>query len=598
MKLKEQETVNPLDNLETVSTRINSLVNVCPFDLEAFYKQNKGLVKKYLRKNTLNLDVGDFEDVPDDWYYKNQEGILRHGIKNKPYSTLQQLDWIKCGLDVAYLAKKYVKIISIDDGLIPFSLYDFQEELLHLYQTNRFIVSMQCRQSGKTQTTATYIMWFIMFHEAKTSAILANKADQAQEILSRIQLSYESLPLFLQPGVRVYNKRKVELGNHSAVFSAASSSGSIRGKSISLLYIDEAAFIPNDMEFYESTYPTIASGKESQVIITSTPNGTRGLFYKIWTESEAGKNDFVRMIVTWDMVPGRDEEWKRQTIANTSEPQFRQEHQVVFRGSQNSLLTGETLEQMVSKAPIEEFEDGLKIYHSPIDDHVYIICVDVSRGVGRDYHAMTVIDISTKPYEVVATYSNNRLSPLLYPNLLYNIGVNYNDAYILVENNDMGGQVSNILYYDLEYENTLMTVTEKGKKVLGFGHNSETGVRTTQQVKAIGCSNIKTMIEKEKIIVNDMKTIDEFGTFIPHGKSYEADSGAHDDMVMTLVLFAWATTQSFFIEMTDSDFRQQLLEEQESRAMESISPLGIIEDEFGTFDGSSHSNAGESFGFF
>jgi len=578
MELKEeQKVINPLDNLESLSTRIKALSSVCPFDLDAFYAENKGLVKKYLRKNTLDLDIPDFQDVPEDWYYKNQEGILKHGIRNRPYTTLQQLDWIKCGLDVAYLARKHVKIISIDDGIIPFKLYDFQEDLLHLYQSHRFVISMQTRQSGKTQTTATYILWFILYHEAKTSAILANKADQAQEILSRIQLSYESLPMFLQPGVRVYNKRKMELDHHSVVFSAASASSSVRGKSIALLYVDECAFIPNDMEFYESTYPTIASGKNSQVIITSTPNGTRGLFYKIWSESEAGANDYVRMKVTWDMVPGRDQEWKRQTIANTSPEQFRQEHEVVFRGSQSSLLSGQTLEMMVSKAPIQEV-DGVNVYHTPQEGHVYIACCDVSRGVGGDYHAMSVVDISTKPYEVVATYRNNKLSPLLYPNLIYNMAVQYNDAYVLVEINDIGQQVADILYYDLEYENILMTITEKNRQVIGFGQTAKTGVRTTQAVKAIGCSNIKTMIEKERLIVNDMTAIDEFGTFVPKGKSYEADSGSHDDMVMTLVLFAWATTQTFFIELTDQDFRQQLLSEQEDRAMESISPFGIIDD--------------------
>lgn len=585
MKLKEQQkVVNPLDNLETVSTRINSLKEVCPFKLDDFYKENKGLVKKYLRKNTLELEIEDFQDVPEEWYYKNQEGILRHGITNKQYTTLQKLDWIKCGLDVAYMAKKHIKIISVDDGVIPFNLYDFQEDLLHLYQNNRFVISMQCRQSGKTQTTAVYILWFILYHQAKTSAILANKADQAQEILSRIQMSYESLPMFLQPGVRVYNKRKMELSHRSVVFSAASSSGSIRGKSISLLYIDEAAFIPGDMEFYESTYPTIASGKNSQVIITSTPNGTRGLFHKLWKESESRVNDFVRMEVPWYLVPGRDEEWKRQTIANTSAEQFRQEHELVFRGSQHSLLTGEALDSLVTIAPEEEL-NGVNIYHQPVDGHVYMATCDVSRGIGGDYHAMSVIDISTKPFEVVATYRNNKLSPLLYPSLIYNIALHYNEAHVLVEINDIGQQVSDILYYDLEYENLIKTKVDKNRQVIGFGQNSKTGVRTSTAVKAVGCSTLKTMLEKGKLKPNDFEIINELGTFIPKGKSYEADSGAHDDMVMSLVLFAWATTQTYFIELTDKDFRKQLLYDQEQHAMESISPFGIIDNDFGEYTG-------------
>lgn len=570
-----------------LTTRIKSLESVCPFSLEAFYNENKGLVKKYLRKNTLDFEVPDWEDAPQDWFYKNQEGILRHGIKDRVYTTFQMLEWIKCALDVAYITRKHVKIISIDDGLIPFRLYDFQTDLLHLYQNNRFIISMQARQTGKTQTTAAYIMWFIMFHEAKNCAILANKADQAQEILSRVQLSYESLPLYLQPGVRSYNKRSMELDHHSKAFSAASSSSSIRGKSIALLYIDECAFIPNDMEFYESTYPTVASGAESQVIITSTPNGTRGLFYKLWMESEALKNDFVRKLVTWDMVPTRDEEWKRQTIANTSQEQFRQEHECIFRGSQNSLIAGQVLERMVTMMPIEEQSD-FKTYKMPIDDHQYMMTVDVSKGVGGDYHAISVIDLSVRPYEVVATYRNNRLDPLLYPSLIYNIGIRYNDSLVLIELNDLGAQTANILYYDLEYEEVVMTTTERNRQVIGFGGNPNPGVRTTAAVKAVGCSTLKTMVEKEKLVVNDMEIINELGTFVPKGKSYEADSGAHDDLVMTLVLFAWATTQTYFIDMTDQDLRRNLLAEAEERAMEDISPFGIIDDEFGTFDGSMH----------
>lgn len=594
MKLEPEHEVNPIDESESISGRIRALSDACPFDLDQFYDNNKGLVKKYLRKNTLELEVPDFQDVPFDWYYKGQEGILRHGIKEREFSTLQMLEWIKCGIDVAYLARKHVKIISIDDGLVNFSLYDFQEDLLHLYQNNRFVISMQSRQSGKTVVTAVYIMWFIMYREAKTSAILAHKADQAQEILSRIQLSYESLPLFLQPGVRVYNKRKMELDHHSVAFSAASSSGSIRGKSIALLYVDEAAFIPNDMEFYESTYPTIASGKNSQVIITSTPNGKRGLFYKLWTESGAQENSYVRMLVTWDMVPGRDEEWKKQTIDNTSREQFDQEHNCSFKGSQNSLLDGKTLERLVTKAPVDELH-GVNVYEHPQKGHVYFACCDVSRGVGGDYHAMSIIDVTVKPYRVVATYRNNTLSPLLYPNLIYNVCDHYNEAFVLIEINDIGQQVSDILYYDLEYENLMMTQREGSKQVIGFSGNSQTGVRTTKAVKSIGCSNIKTMIEKEQLIVNDMTTINEFGVFIPKGGSYQAENGAHDDMVMTLVIFAWATTQTFFIEMTDVNFRQDLLNEQENRAIESISPFGIIEDGFTEYAGDATHNPHEMF---
>lgn len=323
--------------------RVAELEKFCAFDVREFVRDNKELVFKYLSKNTYSVNVDDWnheEQLNESWWYQGKEGLIRNGTKRQKknlYTTYQKLEWIKCSLDVIYFTKKYVKIISLDDGIIPFSLYDYQEDLLDLYQNNRFIISMQARQTGKTATTAAFLCWFSIFHQAKTSAVLAQKADQAQEILERVQMAYELLPCFLQDGVKTYNKRSMKLSNDSRIFSASSASSAVRGKSIALLYVDEAAFIPNDMSFYESTYPTISSGKESRVIITSTPNGTRGMFYKLWKESEAGINSYVRKLVTWDQVPNRDEEWKQETINNSSEEQFRQEHECV---------TGDTLVQL------------------------------------------------------------------------------------------------------------------------------------------------------------------------------------------------------------------------------------------------------------
>lgn len=570
-----------------LTTRIKNLKKTCDFDVVGFYEANKGLVKKYLRKNTLKLKIDDFDrdDVPDEWWYKNKEGILRHNIKDKPYTTYQMLEWIKCALDVVYFTRRHVKIISIDDGIIPFDLYDYQEDLLHMYSENRFCISMQCRQQGKTQTTAQFILHFSLFNESKTSAILAQMADQAQEILERIQLSFELLPLYLQNGVRVYNKRSMKFGNNSKIFTAASGQSQVRGKSLSLLYVDEAHFIPNDMQFYESTYPTISSGKESRVIMTSTPNGTRGMFYKIWKESESKINSYINKIVTWDMVPGRDEEWKQETIANSSEEQFRQEHMCVFRGSVNSLLSGKILESLPFVTPIEIIED-IKVYHEVKEEHQYVMCVDCSEGVGNDFHAATVIDITEIPYQVSAVYKNNTLSPLVLPTVLYNIGTKYNNAQILIEAQSSGSQVASDLYYDLEYENTLMTITEKTKQVLGFDLNKgKFGVKTSKQVKSIGCANIKTLIESGKVLLNDIDLINQFGDFVPKNGSYAAASGAHDDLVMTMVLFAWLQTQNYFIDDHGTDVRKSLLEDLQTRQMEQMLPFGIIDDGHTEFDG-------------
>jgi hypothetical protein len=308
------------------------------------------------------------------------------------------------------------------------------------------------------------------------------------------------------------------------------------------------------------------------------------MFYKLWTESVSGKNSYQRKIVTWDMVPGRDDRWKKETIANSSEEQFRQEHDVQFRGSSNSLLSGNTLERLVSIDHVEQIED-FKVFKPVEDGHSYVTVVDCSEGVGGDYHAVTVIDITAEPYEVAATYKNNKLSPLMLPNLLFNVGSKYNDSLILIENASTGSQVASDLYYDLEYENTLMTVQEKGKQVLGFNHNGRLGVKPTKQVKAIGCSTIKTLIEDGKINLNDQDIIDEFGDFVPRGGSYAAAEGAHDDQVMTLVLFGWLTTQSFFIELTDVDIRRKLFSEMLDRSVEEMLPFGIIDNGHTEYDG-------------
>ena len=560
-----------------------------PFDIDEVIDQHFDVLKKYLSKNTLKYEIDDlqFEDdeMPDSWKFLRNDSILSTvgaRNKNKNLSLLHKLEYIKCSLDAVYFSRKYIKITSIDDGIIPFNMYKYQEDMIQLFQENRLCIAVTGRQQGKTTTSASYILWFSIFHDTKQSAVLANKADQAQEIMERIQVSYELLPVFIKPGVKVYNKRSMTLENGSKAFSGASSISSIRGKSISLLYWDEAAWTPNDFAFYESVLPTLSSGKKSKMIMTSTPNGSKGVFYKIWSEREF--NGFASIKVTWDMIPSRDERWKQEMISASSESAFRQEHCCEFRSSQNSLIAVDKLERLVTQSPVEEIDD-LKIYHYPKENHQYIATVDTSRGVGGDYHATIMIDVTTKPYEVVATYRNNTLSPLIYPSLIYNIATKYNDAQVLIEINDIGEQTANILYYDLEYENVLGTITEKNRQIIGFGHDAKMGVRTTTAVKAVGCSTIKTMIEKEQIIINDFETVNEFGTFVPKGRSYEADTGCHDDLVMCLVLFAWATTQKYFIELTDTDFRTSLLSEMNERAMESIAPFGIIENDFGEYTG-------------
>lgn len=546
-----------------------------PFPLVSFINDNRELVKKYINKDTMNLDVGDVVSEKDDWHNGNSN--IRKAQRTFEYTDLQKLEYIKCLRDIVYFTKKYIKIISVDDGVIPFMLYDYQEELLRLFQKSRFTIACQCRQSGKTQTTAAHILHYTTFNPSKTTAILANKAAQAREILGRVQMSYEELPFFLKQGVVSYNKGSMKFENYSEAFCAASTSTSIRGRSISLLYIDEAAFLLNDFEFFESTYPVISSGKESRVIITSTPNGARGLFHKLWSEALEGQNLFKHIAVPWYKVPGRDESWKNEQVKNTSIEQFNQEHGLVFRGSQNSLLSSTTLETLIKYTPIQVLGD-VKIYTKPIKGNQYIGVVDTSRGLGGDYSAVVMFDITQVPYRVVATYKNNRISPLVFPQIIRSMADQYNQAFILVEINDIGEQVANILYYDFEYENLLMCFTEKNVQQIGYVKDAKVGVRTTVQVKSIGCSNVKTLVDTGKLDPVDADLIEEFGTFIPVGRSYQADTGAHDDLVMCCVIFAWAVSQQYIKDLIDRDISIDVREAMKASIYDDLMPFGIYDN--------------------
>ena len=490
---------------------------------------------------------------------------------------------IKCSKDVNYFINTYVKIISLDEGLIDFDMYSYQESMAQTIADNRFTVIKTCRQAGKTTTSAAVVLWHVLFNESYTVAILANKLSTAREILARVQRAFEYLPKWLQQGVVVWNKTNIELENGSQIIAASTASSAILGYSINFLYLDEFAFVPRNIQhdFFTSVYPTIISGTNTKVVITSTPNGF-DLFYQIWSNSIEGRNEYANFSVDWWDVPGRDKEWKEKTIANTSEDQFRQEFEAEFLGSSNTLISPNTLRILSFANPIStHYEGSLKIYEEPVETSLYFCIVDTSRGVGIDASAFTVIDASTVPYKVVACYKNNTIAPLVYPEVIYNVAKSYNEAFTLIEINDNGQQIADILHNELEYENTIFT-TVKGRagQIIGggFSANFQRGVRTTRQVKRIGCANLKTMIEKDKIVLNDFELINELSTFVQRKSSYEADIGSHDDLVMCLVLFAWATNQTFFKDLTDTDFRKKLLEDREKLLTDDILPFGFIDD--------------------
>jgi len=516
-----------------------------------------------------------------DLYLNNP--LLKKAYVPIEYTQEQIEEVIKCSKDINYFIKTYTKIINLDRGLITFDMYPFQEQMASMIVDNRFSIIKTCRQAGKTTTSAAVILWHIIFNESYTVAILANKLSTAREILSRVQRGYENLPKWLQQGVVTWNKTNIELENGSQIIAASTASSAIRGFSINFLYLDEFAFVPRNIQddFFTSVYPTIISGTNTKVVITSTPNGF-DLFYKIWINSVEGRNEYANFSVSWWDVPGRDDEWREKTIANTSEDQFRQEFEAEFLGSANTLISPNVLRSLTFTTPISShYEGSLTVYKEPEKGGVYFCVVDTSRGVGMDASAFVVIDVSSVPYEVVACYKNNIIDPLVYPDVIHNVVKNYNEAYTLVEINDNGQQIADILHHDYEYEHIIFTsVKGRAGQVIGGGFSSsvQRGIRTTKQVKRIGCSNAKTMIEKEKIKLHDFNLINELSTFIQKGSSYEADIGSHDDLIMCVVLFAWATNQPFFKDLTDTDFRKKLMEDRERLISDDVLPFGFIDD--------------------
>ena len=491
-------------------------------------------------------------------------------------------EFIKCKQDPVYFAKKYIKIVSVDEGLVPFNMYKFQEKLVKRFHKNRFNICLMPRQTGKSTTVVSYLLHYAVFNDNVNIGILANKAATARELLGRLQTAYENLPKWMQQGILSWNKGSLELENGSKILAASTSASAVRGMSFNIIFLDEFAFIPNHIadQFFASVYPTISSGKSTKVIIVSTPHGMNH-FYRMWHDAERKKNEYVPTIVHWKEVPGRNETWKKQTIANTSEDQFRVEFECEFLGSVDTLINPTILRNLVYEDPIKK-NKGLDVYENPIPERNYIITVDVARGVSHDYSAFIVYDITDFPYKVVAKYKNNTIKPMLFPNIIKDIAAAYNEAYVLTEVNDLGDQVASILYFDLEYENILMCAMRgRAGQIVGSGFSgkkSQLGVRMTAAVKKLGCSNLKTLVEDHKLITKDYDIISELTTFIQKGRSFEAEEGCNDDLAMCLVIFAWLVAQDYFKEMTNNDVRKRIYEEQKNQIEQDMAPFGFIVD--------------------
>ena len=519
--------------------------------------------------------------MADSTNYLGNPNLVKVGVKNE-YTKDQIVEYQKCAKDPIYFMVNYIKIVSLDEGLVPFKMYGFQKKIVETIHNNRFTICKLPRQSGKSTTTISYLLHYALFNPNSNIALLANKSSTARDILSRLQLAYENLPKWMQQGVINWNKGNIELENKSTIVAAATSSSAIRGGSYNIIFLDEFAFVPTNIaeSFFSSVYPTISSGQKTKMIIVSTPYGMNQ-FYKLWVDAENKRNDYIPIEVHWSEIPGRDEAWKDQTIRNTSEEQFQQEFECEFLGSTNTLINPAKIKNMAYMNPIKS-SGSVEVFESPIKGNTYVCTVDVARGVDKDYSAFIVFDVTKMPFKVVAIYKNNEVKPFVFPNIIDQVCKGYNHAHILTEVNDIGQQIAEALQFEIEYDNILMT-TQKGRagQVLGAmysGRGSSLGVRMTKQIKRIGCANIKTLMESDKIAVNSFKIIEEISTFAKRGQSYQAEDGSNDDLMMCCVMFGWISNQPYFKELTNTNARLQMYEDQQNLIEQDMAPFGFVDN--------------------
>jgi hypothetical protein len=518
--------------------------------------------------------------MAEEYYLGNP--LLKKANTKIEFTEEQVLEWIKCAKDPVYFARNYIKIVTLDHGLSQFDMYPFQEKMIKTFHNNRFSICKLPRQSGKSTTVVSYLLHYAIFNDNVNIAILANKASTARDLLDRLQTGYENLPKWLQQGVVSWNKGSMELENKSKITAASTSASSIRGGTYNIIFLDEFAFVPNTVadNFFSSVYPVITSGQSSKVIVVSTPYGMNH-FYRLWDDAQKSKNEYIPIEVHWTDVPGRDEEFKRSTIANTSESQWRQEFECLFLGSSDTLISGPVLNRLTFDQP-KTSSAGLDVYEDPQEDHTYVITVDVARGVEKDFSAFAVIDVSQFPHKVVAKYRNNQIRPILFPQIIKEVATSYNKAYVLCEVNDVGDQVAAGLHYDLEYPNLLMSsMRGRAGQILGQGFSGkkvQLGVKMSKTTKKVGCLNLKTLIEDNKLIFNDFEIINELTTFVQRGNSFEAEEGRNDDLVMCLVMYSWLILQDYFKELTDQDIRKRIYDEQKNQVEQDMSPFGFIVD--------------------
>ena len=512
-------------------------------------------------------------------FYLGNELIKRASAKTE-YTNEQIEEYVKCSLDIFYFIETYCKIPTVDHGVSNITLYPYQRKMIQQMADERYSFFSTPRQVSKTASACLFILWFTIFRSDKDFFIVANKRDTAAESIYRITVTLENLPFWLQPGVTSLNKGSITFANGSRILSAATTSGTLRGKSGNV-YIDEACDIDHFDDFLSGTLPVLSSGKTTKIIITTTPSRQGTKLYELYRSAKNGVGEFKLFEVAWNEAPGRDEAWKEKTIETIGLRKFNIEFMAQWLSSSGSLIDSFYLEKIYSGITEGKIVNDIKIYDAPIKGHVYFISVDVSRGAGIDNSAFSVIDITEYPYKQVATYYNNLVSTMFFPSIIHNAALLYNEAFVLVETNDAGLEVANILYYDLEYENVLFTIIKgrSGQVLCGPMKQAKLGVKTSKATKSVGCNNLKTLIESNNLEIYDKDTFNELSAFIVSGTSYQADDDAHDDLVMTLVNFSWAANQHYFKSLIDADLRKHIFENTEAELEQSLVPFVVVINE-------------------
>jgi hypothetical protein len=532
------------------------------------------------------------------WNQNHRDGYngnpnLSRQFEKHHFTQFQLEELIKCSDPITgpeYFMRKYIRIVHVDHGLIPFDVRDYQSEIINKMIHNRFLICKMARQSGKSTTITAYFLWYVIFNPFVRVAILANKAETSRKLLYNLQLAYEWVPKWLQQGIVEWNKGSCTFANGSQIIAGATAKDSLRGGSYNIILLDEFAHVDTNMaeEFFRSVYPVISSGTTTKVFIVSTPKGMNK-FHEMWIAAEKKQSEFITTEVHWSQVPGRDEEWKNKEILNTSQEFFDQEYECLFLGSAHTLISSSKLRLLIPrvKAPIRNDEGNfLAVFDEPIKGHTYVITVDPSRGVGKDSQAFQVIDVTEVPYIQVARYKCNTMDPLLFPNVIYRAAKLYNDAFVLVEINDIGQQIADIMHHEINYEHLIKIQTrgKQGQMVSpGYKKQVQFGVKTTTPVKKIGCSNLKALVESDKFVIQDHKTIEELSTFVQTKESYAGEPGKHDDLAMSLVIFGWLANQRIFKEQVGSDIRKALAAENDRIEEEELTPFGVVDNGLNNF---------------